>query len=65
MTTKREKDIFEDFYMSPINTIPFEERVGRQNSVKLEVTRKNTTVKKTPLVSIATPYDKPSRRHTS
>tara|TARA_B110000285_G_C14513902_1_gene333547 strand:- start:150 stop:305 length:156 start_codon:yes stop_codon:yes gene_type:complete len=51
--------------MSPINTIPFEERVGRKNSVKLEVTRKNTTAKKIPLVSVGTPYDKASRRQIS
>ena len=60
---KREKDIFKDFYRSPIKNTSFQERNGTGKGVKLEVTRKITTVKRVPFVSIASPYDPKSRKH--
>ena len=49
--------------MSPANEKPFKDRMGRDKGVKLEVTRKNTTVKKVPMISIATPYDQKLKKH--
>jgi hypothetical protein len=37
--------------------------MGRDKGVKLEVTRKNTTVRKVPMISIATPYDQKLKKH--
>ena len=59
----REIDIFKDFYMSPAKDKPFKDRMGRDKSVKLEVTRKNKTVRKVPFNAIATPFDQKLKKH--